>query len=49
MCADEKTWYVHYAFNSYFTQKIKQKDFTYILKVLGQIEGYYPGTAIPGK
>jgi len=40
---------VDYAFNSYFTQKIKQKDFKYILKVLGRIKGYYLGTAVPGK
>jgi len=32
----KKTRYVDYAFNSYFTQKIKQKDFMYILKVLGR-------------
>jgi len=47
--SDEKTWYVDYAFNSYFTRKIKQNDFTYILTVLGRIKGYYPGMAVPGK
>jgi len=48
--AAERTWYVDNAFNSYFTQKIKQGFYVgYILKVLSRIKGYYPGTAVPGK
>jgi len=38
----KKTWYVDYAFNSYFAQKIKQNDFTYILKVPRPDQGILP-------